>query len=144
MSFLNLALLPGLILAAGIPLWVFDSSVPAGRRLNPAAFLPISPVQGNLGRNAISGFGASQLDLSLHRTFRLGEKSSVRIGAEAFNILNQPAFADPVRFLTSPLFGQSTSMLNLMLGNGTPGTGLTPAFQAGGPRSLQIVLRFRF
>jgi hypothetical protein len=131
-------------LIPGEPVWLNDSTVPAGRRLNPAAFSAVASVQGNLGRNAISGFGTSQLDLSIHRTFGLGEKSSLDAGAEAFNILNQPAFADPERFLSSPLFGQATSMLNRMLGSGTPSTGLTPAFQAGGTRSVQIVLRFRF
>jgi len=64
--------------------------------------------------------------------------------AETFNALNQPAFADPVRFLADPLFGRSPSMLNLMLGSGTPSSGLTPAFQTGGPRSLQLVLRLHF
>jgi hypothetical protein len=31
-----------------------------------------------------------------------------------------------------------------MLGSGTPGTGLVPAFQTGGPRSVQLVVRFIF
>jgi len=53
-------------------------------------------------------------------------------------------FADPVRFRSSPLFGQSNSMLNLMLGTGSLGSGLAPVFQSGGARSLQIVMRFRF
>ena len=118
------------------PLWI-------GRDLNPAAFNPVAG-QGNLGRNSIRGFGTSNLDLAFGRTFRLTEKSSVELRAEAFNLFNHPAFADPVRFLSSPLFGQSTSMLNLMLGSGTPGTGLVPAFQTGGPRAVQLVARFIF
>ncbi len=63
---------------------------------------------------------------------------------EAYNALNHPNFADPIPFLASPLFGQSSSMLNLMLGTGSPGSGLAPIFQAGGARSLRFVLRFRF
>jgi hypothetical protein len=51
---------------------------------------------------------------------------------------------DPVKFLSSAVFGQSTSMLNLMLGTGSPGSGLSPILQAGGPRSLQGTVRFRF
>jgi hypothetical protein len=35
-------------------------------------------------------------------------------------------------------------MLNLMLGTGSPGSGLAPIFQSGGARSLRFVLRFRF
>ncbi len=128
---------------AGAPIWVADSQAPGGRRLNPAAFAAVAG-QGNLGRNAITGFGTSQLDLAVRRTFRIAEKCSVELRAEAFNALNQPAFADPVRFLDDPLFGRSPSMLNLMLGSGSPSSGLTPAFQTGGPRSLQLILRLHF
>jgi hypothetical protein len=35
-------------------------------------------------------------------------------------------------------------MLNLMLGTGSPGSGLAPMFQIGGSRSVQIALRFTF
>ena len=63
---------------------------------------------------------------------------------EAFNALNQANFADPVRYLSSPVFGQSTSMLNLMLGTGSPGSGLSPLLQNGGARSVQGTIRFRF
>jgi hypothetical protein len=63
---------------------------------------------------------------------------------EAYNALNHSNFADPIPFLSSPLFGQSSSMLNLMLGTGSPGSGLAPIFQSGGARSLRFVLRFRF
>jgi len=35
-------------------------------------------------------------------------------------------------------------MLNLMLGTGSPGSGLAPVFQGGGARSLQIAVRFSF
>jgi len=128
---------------AGAPVWIADPQAPGGRRLNPAAFAAIGG-QGDLGRNAIAGFGMSQIDLAVRRTFRIGERCSAELRVEAFNALNQPAFADPVRFLVSPLFGRSPSMLNLMLGSGTPSSGLTPAFQTGGPRSLQLVLRLRF
>jgi hypothetical protein len=130
-------------LAAGAPVWIADAQAPGGRRLNPAAFLIVEG-QGNLGRNAITGFGMSQIDLAVRRTVRIAEKCSADLRVEAFNALNHPSFADPVRFLVDPLFGLSPSMLNLMLGGGTPSSGLAPAFQTGGPRSLQLVLRLRF
>jgi hypothetical protein len=132
-------------LAFGQPVWIGDSSAPGGRRINTAAFQAApGSVQGNLGRNALSGFGMSQVDLALRRDFSLGERRSLQLRIEAFNALNHPNFADPIRFLASPLFGQSPSMLNLMLGTGSPGSGLAPLFQGGGPRSLQIALRFSF
>ena len=49
-----------------------------------------------------------------------------------------------MKYLSSPLFGQSTSMLNLMLGTGSPGSGLAPMFQIGGARSVQVGVRARF
>ena len=101
-------------------------------------------VQGNLGRNAIRGFGMHQIDLALRRQFTPAERLSVEFRLEAFNLLNHPNFADPVRFLSSPLFGESPSMLNRMLGTGSPASGVTPIFQTGGPRSVQLGLRFRF
>lgn len=130
---------------SGQQVWIDDSGAPGGRRINPQAF-HIAPdaVQGNLGRNALSGFGMSQADLALRREFFRRERSSLQVRIEAFNVLNHPNFGDPVRFLASPLFGQSSSMLNLMLGTGSPGSGLAPVFEAGGSRSLQIVARFRF
>ena len=86
----------------------------------------------------------SQLDLAVRREFSAGEHRSLQLRIEAFNALNHANFADPVRFLASPLFGQSGSMLNLMLGTGSPGSGLAPVFQGGGARSLQIAPRFKF
>ena len=132
-------------LNAGVPAWIEDPQTPAGRRINPSAFQSAgSAVQGNLGRNVLTGFGLSQVDLSVRREFFLGETRSLQFRVEAFNALNRPYFADPEKYLISPLFGQPTSMLNLMLGTGTPASGLAPIFQAGGARSLQLALRFRF
>jgi hypothetical protein len=132
-------------LVGGVPVWLSDRSAPGGRRLNPAAFrmLP-APAQGTLGRNVISGFGMSQLDLALRREFPIAGERALELRAEAFNALNQPSFGDPVKLLVNPLFGQSPSMLNLMLGSGSPGSGLAPIFQTGGARSVQLMLRLRF
>jgi hypothetical protein len=132
-------------LVAGAPVWIADSNAPGGRYLNPSAFRS-TPAgrQGNLGRNTITGFGMSQVDLAVRREFRLGDRRTLQFRMEAFNGLNEANFADPVRFMTSPLFGRSTSMLNLMLGTGSPGSGLAPILQTGGARSFQATLRFYF
>ena len=112
---------------------------------SPAAFQAAGDlVQGNLGRNAISGFGMNQIDLALRREFSLGERMALLLRLETFNLLNHANFADPLRYLSSPLFGESPSTLNLMLGTGSPGSGLTPTLQTGGARSFQVVLRLRF
>ena len=127
------------------PLWLRDAAAPGGRRLNPAAFRPREGFsQGSLGRNAITGFGMSQLDLALRREFALSERAALQFRLEAFNALNQANFADPLRYLASPVFGSAPSMLNVMLGTGSPGSGLTPMFQTGGARSVQAALRLTF
>jgi len=129
----------------GQPLWVADPNSPGDRRLNPAAFaVQPSGVQGNLGRNAIAGFGMSQVDLALSREFRIRDRAGLQFRIEAFNLSNHPNFADPVKYLDNPLFGQSTSMLNMMLGTGSPGSGLSPVLGSGGPREIQLSLRFHF
>jgi hypothetical protein len=132
-------------LVYGQPIWIDDANAPGGRRLNPNAFTQgKTGVQGTLGRNVLSGFGMSQLDLAVRREFPWGEHRAVQLRVEAFNAMNQANFADPVGYLINPLFGQSTSMLNLMLGTGSPASGLAPMFQTGGPRSIQVSLRLSF
>ncbi len=137
-------------LLGGVPVWISDPTAPGGQSINRSAFkaVPLSalgdPQQGNLGRNALTGFGMTQLDLALRREFFNRDQRSLQLRIEAFNTLNHDNFADPIRFLSSPLFGQSSSMLNLMLGTGSPSSGLAPIFQAGGPRSVQISVRFKF
>lgn len=130
---------------AGRPAWVPDPAAPGGKRLDSQAFrMAGEAVQGNLGRNALTGFGMSQADLALRREFRLRERTSLELRFEAFNAFNQANFGDPARYLVSPLFGQASSMLNLMLGTGSPASGLAPMFQSGGARSAQVTLRLRF
>jgi hypothetical protein len=112
--------------------------------LNPAAFqTPAAGSNGTLGRNVLTGPGLLQLDASLRRQ-RLYRGSSVEAIASAFNLPNHPAFSNPVGYLGSALFGQSNSMTNLMLGSGSPTTGLMPLFQSGGPRTIELSLRFSF
>jgi len=86
----------------------------------------------------------SQVDLAMQRTIPLSDSAHLELRVEAYNAWNHPNPADPVRFLDNPLFGAPISMLDLMLGTGTARSGLTPAFQIGGPRSVQASLRLRF
>jgi hypothetical protein len=132
-------------LVASRPLWIEDASVPGGRRLNRNAFRSVPPTQaGSLGRNSIRGFGMSQLDVAVRKRWVLSEAASIQLRADVFNAFNKVNFADPVRFLSSGLFGEPASLLNMMLGSGSPNSGLAPALQSGGPRTLQLGLRARF
>ena len=141
---------------------VFGSPCPGGKGFNPAAFQdpPIDPVtmlptrQGNLGRNALRGFGATQWDFGVHRDFPIHESLKLQFRAEMFNVLNHPNFGPPSGFFFSPQnggpagFGVSTQMLGQSLSSGFGGNlgggGFNPLYQLGGPRSIQLALKLMF
>jgi carboxypeptidase family protein/TonB-dependent receptor-like protein len=113
-------------------------SCPGGRGLNPAAFsAPSTPRQGTEGRNDIPGFRLTQIDLSLGRKFAITEQVNLQFRTDTFNLFNHPNFTNPPAFVLSNQF-TSQRMLNQGLG------GLSPLFQEGGPRSLQLSLRLAF
>jgi hypothetical protein len=145
-------------LVNGVPLYLFDSTVAGGRRINPAAFLaPADARQGTLGRNSLRGFPLSQIDLALRRRFELSERFSLQLTAEAFNFLNHPNFADPLGSDTSlgsrfdPLgalhpnatFGQSASLNGRSVLSGGAG-GFGSFYSAGGPRTLRFSVKLMF
>ena len=112
--------------------------------INAAAFRSPTSGQGDLGRNTLRGFGATQWDITLRRQFRFAERVALQARGDFFNILNHPNFGSPVNYLTSPQFGQSTQMLNNSLGSGGQSGGLDPLYQIGGPRSVQFALKLQF
>jgi hypothetical protein len=128
----------------GQPFWVSDPTAPGGKRINPNAFSYRAPdQQGTLGRNAIPGFGYTQWDASIRRTFALMREYKLILRLDLFNALNHPNFANPQPNYTSgattdPQFGVATQMLNQAL------PGLSSIYQNGGPRSLQVSLKFLF
>lgn len=116
---------------------------PGGMGLNPTAFNAATPVadnrQGTLGRNAIPGFGLTQVDLSIGRRFSITERLKVQFRADAFNLFNHPNFTNPP---SEPVSAPSSLLSRETLNNGLGG--LNPLFQEGGPRSLQLSLRLAF
>jgi len=127
-------------LVPGQPFWLASPEAPGGKILNAAAFsAPPQGQQGNEGRNGIPGFGLTQVDLSVGRTFPMAERLRLQFRADAFNLFNHPNFANPFAYLGfGPAFLQSPFTLNNGLG------GLNSLFQEGGPRSLQLSLRLSF
>jgi hypothetical protein len=130
----------------GQPLWISAPNAPGGKKLNydpntnTGAFsVPSTPRQGTEGRNDIPGFGLTQVDLSIVRKFPIADRLNLQFRADAFNVFNHPNFANPDGFIeggTPDL--QSSQMLNQSLG------GLSPLFQEGGPRSVQLSLKLSF
>jgi len=127
-------------LVPGMPMWIQDATVPGGKRLNGAAFVPPTGArQGNLGRNSIYGFGLSQIDFSVGRQFLINERLNVQFVTGMFNLLNHPNFTNPSGDLrNAPSSLQSAQMVNRGLG------GLSSLYQIGGPRSVQLALKLSF
>jgi hypothetical protein len=102
--------------------------------------------QGNLGRNALRAFGATQWDFGIHRDFPIHESLKLQFRAEMFNVLNHPDFGPPIGDIGDPRFGQSIEMLGQNL-SGSAGAGagaFSPLYQIGGPRSIQLALKLTF
>ena len=128
----------------GMPFYVTDPNAGGGRRLNRAAFAPPRGATGTLPYNALRGFGLSQLDVALRRDVPLGERLRLQLRAEAFNALNRANFGNPVGDLSSPLFGESVQTFARSLGSGGINGGLSPLYQIGGPRSVQLAAKLQF
>jgi hypothetical protein len=131
-------------LVPNIPLYIYDSTLPGGRQINPAAFtVPVEVRQGNLGRNALRGFPVSQLDFAIQRRFSITEKIKLDGRVDFFNLFNHPnfgivdanfAYFPPLQ--ANPTFGIAASMLNASTDD--------PLYSVGGSRSIQLSLRLRF
>ena len=125
----------------GQPFWIPDSTQPAGRALNPAAFT--SPPAGQMGdfpRNGLrSPYSIDQTDLAVRRRFNLTDRLKLSVRAEYFNVFNHPMFGAPGASepgnLFDPSFGKigPGSTTNLELGSGAALGGQSPLYALGGP-----------
>jgi hypothetical protein len=137
----------------GAPLYLYGAQFPGGKAFNPAALTdpPVDPVtgnplrQGDLPRNRLRGFGATQWDFAVHRDFPLLESLKLQFRVEIFNVLNHPNFGPPNATFGQGGFGVSSETLGQSLSGGNVGGGaLSPLYQIGGPRSLQLALKLMF
>ncbi len=108
----------------------------------------IPPAYGQFGtmhRNMFPDSGFRNLDFSLAKNWHFGERLHAQFRAEFFNILNHPNFANPYGGQNG--YGQNDP--------GAPGTfgcecatpdiaAANPAVGSGGPRSIQLGLKFMF
>lgn len=119
-------------LVPGVPLYIQDSTLPGGREINPAAFsVPMEVRQGNLGRNALRGFGFIQLDFAIHRQFAITKKAKLEWRADFFNLFNSPHFYVDGNLGTFPPFQPNPTFGAAIL-------------TFGGPRQIQLALRLSF
>jgi len=147
-------------LIPGVPVYLSGSQFPGGMAFNPSAFTdpPFDPStfvplrQGNVPRNFLRAFGATQWDFSVHREFPVRGSLNLQFRAEMFNVLNHPNFGPPSGGFLNPAFGfgtagfgLSTQLLNQSLSGGNVGAGaFSPLYQIGGPRSIQFALKIQF
>ena len=98
--------------------------------------------QGNTGRNAFSGPGLYNVDISLSRSFPLrwlGEAGRLTFRADAFNFLNHANLNNPQPLINQPDFGVA------LYGR----QGRQSGFPAVSPfnetaRQVQLILRLEF
>lgn len=92
---------------------------------NTAAFAgPATGTFGSSGRNILDGPTQTTFDLSLFKTFKTSERTSVQVRAEAFNIFNNTPFGQPGSTVGTPTYGFIQS--------------------ADEPRILQLAVKLRF
>jgi len=108
---------------------VSDPNEFAGRSVakyfNTAAFAPAGPFAiGNSSRDPVRGPGLQNADVMIGKTFRITERLSLEMRAEAFDVSNTPPLNDPNGSFGSPAFGSITS--------------------AGNPRDFEFVAKVHF
>jgi len=122
---------------SGLPLEVFDSNNFVGNYNNITPYLPaqvVGPGQGacnqyltnclnsagftpvgsltsfpNQFRNAYTGPGFFDSDLSVTKNFKITERVAFGAGATFYNVFNHPNFAQPGNLLGTTTFGEVTS-----------------------------------
>jgi len=99
---------------------------------------------GNMSRNMFQDTGFRNLDFSLAKNFHFGETMRLQFRAEFFNIFNHPNFANPYGGQNG--FGlNDPSVRPFGCGCATPDiAAANPAVGSGGPRSVQLGLKFLF
>lgn len=101
---------------------------------NSTAFSTPAPGSlGTLGIGNMKGPGVFQLDMAVSRLFRIGERRSIQVRGEAFNLPNHANFAVPNSAMNGGTFGTITSDIS-----GT--SGLT----SGDYRVVQLALKYLF
>lgn len=94
----------------------------------PGAFAPPAPgTFGNCPRNPIVAPGLNNWDISLQRTFKLGERLGFEFRTSFFNAFNHPNFAEP-----SP---DLSTMITATADDGS----FDSHFGVGGPRNIQLM-----
>lgn len=114
---------------------------------------------GNVGRNAFTGPSFKNFDWSIVKNTKLGERVNMQLRADFFNVFNHPNFTNPTLpsfavdfFNNGQVFVPTVSPTQgLLMGTGflnpvaTPDVGIgNPFLGGGGPRNIQLAVKFSF
>jgi hypothetical protein len=86
-----------------------QSTVCATATSTGCSFVNTSNSLGNMSRNAITGPGFADIDLSGAKDTKITERVMFKLRIDAFDILNHPNFGQPSGNTTSSTFGQISS-----------------------------------
>ena len=89
---------------------------------------------GNMGRNILRGPKFVNLDFSLGKIWKFGDRLKLQLRAEMFNVLNQSNFASPSGNLESRHMGQLVDTPDIAASN--------PVIGSGGSRHIQLGAKF--
>jgi hypothetical protein len=116
---------------------IYPSNQNAFNFFNPLVFArPAQGTLGNLGRNALTGPGINQWDISLYKSTRISERVSAQLRVETFNTFNHTQWASVNGGINVP--NPSTAVTAATAGN----TGQVSATRD--PRNIQVALKLLF
>jgi hypothetical protein len=103
---------------------------------------------GTMGRNIFRDTGFRNMDLSITKGFKFGEKVRAQFRAEAFNVLNHPIFANPYGGTSNygqTFFADPSFLGGFGCGCATPdNASFNPVLGSGSNRAIQLGLKFIF
>jgi hypothetical protein len=109
---------------------------------------PAGGTFGTMGRNLFRDTGFHNVDLSVSKSFKFGERLKAQFRVETFNIFNHPNFANP--FGSTNGYGQGafadpSAIGQFGCGCATPdNASFNPVLGSGSNRAIQLGLKFSF
>lgn len=97
---------------------------------------------GNLSRNALTGPGFADTDLSLQKTTKLTERTALVLRIDAFDLLNHPNFGNPNLSLPASSTASTTATSGSTFGQIS--STRNQVGDAGSSRQLQLAAKFTF